>query len=208
MEDRLDIDAVDIYGLSEVMGPGVSQECVESKDGLHVWEDHFYPEVVDPLTAEPLADGEEGELLFTSLTKEALPIIRYRTRDLTRLLPGTARPGMRRMQKVTGRTDDMIILRGVNLFPTQIEEVVLRTSGLSPHFALELSTRGRMDHLVVSVEARPDCPPERRSPAAAEVQVLLKETVGTSVEVVVVDPETLPRSMGKLQRLTDRRARP
>ena len=207
MEDRLDIDAVDVYGLSEVMGPGISQECVETKDGLHVWEDHFYPEVVDPTTVEPLAEGCEGELLFTSLTKEALPIIRYRTRDLTRLLPGTARPGMRRMQKVTGRTDDMIILRGVNLFPTQIEEVVLRTPGLSPHFALELSTRGRMDHLVVSVEARPDCPPERRAVAAQEVQVLVKETVGTSVEVVVVDPATLARSMGKLQRLTDRRER-
>ncbi|MBA3523366.1 MAG: AMP-binding protein, partial [Geodermatophilaceae bacterium] len=133
MEDRLDIDAVDIYGLSEVMGPGVSQECVETKDGLHVWEDHFLPEVVDPDTAAPLADGEMGELLFTSLTKQAMPVIRYRTRDLTRLLPGTARPGMRRMEKVTGRTDDMIILRGVNIFPTQIEEIVLRTSGLSPH---------------------------------------------------------------------------
>jgi phenylacetate-CoA ligase len=138
MEERLDIHAVDIYGLSEVMGPGVAQECVETKDGLHVWEDHFYPEVIDPITGDVLPDGEQGELVFTSLTKEAMPVIRYRTRDLTRLLPGTARPGMRRMEKVTGRTDDMIILRGVNLFPTQVEEIVLRTPGLSPHFRLVL----------------------------------------------------------------------
>jgi phenylacetate-CoA ligase len=205
MEERLDIQAVDIYGLSEVMGPGVAQECVETKDGLHVWEDHFYPEVIHPLTGEVLPEGEEGELVLTSLTKQAQPVIRYRTRDLTRLLPGTARPAMRRMQKITGRTDDMIILRGVNLFPTQIEEIVLRTAGLSPHFNLVLSTRGRMDHLTVQVEARPDCAPERRAPAAAEVARGVKDTVGSSVEVVVVDPETLPRSMGKLQRLIDRR---
>jgi phenylacetate-CoA ligase len=207
MEQRAGIHAVDIYGLSEVMGPGVAQECVETKDGLHVWEDHFYPEVIDPITGEVLPDGEEGELVFTSLTKEAMPVVRYRTRDLTRLLPGTARPGMRRMQKVTGRTDDMIILRGVNLFPTQIEEVVLRTPGLSPHFALELLTRGRMDHLVVRVEARPDCASDRRPGAAAEVEKGVKDTVGCSVEVRVVDPETLPRSMGKLQRMTDSRDR-
>jgi phenylacetate-CoA ligase len=207
MEERLDIEAVDIYGLSEVMGPGVAQECVETKDGLHVWEDHFYPEVIDPVTGEVLPEGERGELVFTSLTKEAMPVIRYRTRDLTRLLPGTARPGMRRMEKVTGRTDDMIILRGVNLFPTQIEEIVLRTPGLSPHFALELTTRGRMDHLTVRIEARPDCPPERRDAAAAEVATGVKETVGTSVEVLVVDPETLARSLGKLQRLADHRDR-
>jgi phenylacetate-CoA ligase len=207
MEERLDIQAVDIYGLSEVMGPGVAQECVETKDGLHVWEDHFYPEVIDPVTGEVLPEGEVGELVFTSLTKEAMPVVRYRTRDLTRLLPGTARPGMRRMEKVTGRTDDMIILRGVNLFPTQIEEVVLRTPGLAPHFAMELTTRGRLDHLVVRVEARPDCPPERRDGAAAEVAQGVKDTVGSSIEVLVVDPETLPRSMGKLQRMTDRRDR-
>jgi len=207
IEDRLDIDAVDIYGLSEVMGPGVAQECVESKDGLHVWEDHFYPEVVDPFTADPLPEGQEGELLFTSLTKEAMPVIRYRTRDLTRLLPGTARPGMRRMEKVTGRTDDMIILRGVNLFPTQVEEIVLNTPGLSPHFRLVLTTRGRLDHLTVEVEARPDCPGERRHPAAAEVARAVKESVGVSVDVTVVDPETLPRSVGKLQRLLDERTR-
>ncbi|WP_448612013.1 phenylacetate--CoA ligase PaaK [Geodermatophilus sp. URMC 60] len=207
MEDRLDIQAVDIYGLSEVMGPGVAQECVETKDGLHVWEDHFYPEVIDPLTGEVLPEGEQGELVFTSLTKEAMPVIRYRTRDLTRLLPGTARPGMRRMEKITGRTDDMIILRGVNLFPTQIEEIVLRTPGLSPHFALELTTRGRMDHLTCRIEARPDCPAERRAGAAAEVAKAVKDTIGTSIEVLVVDPETLARSMGKLKRLYDNRDR-
>ena len=206
MEERLDIQAVDIYGLSEVMGPGVAQECVETKDGLHVWEDHFYPEIIHPVTGEVLPEGEEGELVLTSLTKQAMPVIRYRTRDLTRLLPGTARPGMRRIEKITGRTDDMIILRGVNLFPTQIEEIVLRTDGLSPHFNLVLSTRGRMDHLTVQVEARPDCPAGRRPVAAAEVVRGVKDMVGSSVEVVVVEPETLPRSMGKLQRLIDRRS--
>jgi phenylacetate-CoA ligase len=207
MEERAGLHAVDIYGLSEVMGPGVAQECVETKDGLHVWEDHFYPEVIDPLTGEVLPEGEVGELVFTSLTKEAMPVVRYRTRDLTRLLPGTARPGMRRMEKVTGRTDDMIILRGVNLFPTQIEEIVLRTPGLSPHFALELTTRGRLDHLTARVEARPDCPAERRPAAAAEVAQAVKDTIGTSIDVLVVDPETLARSMGKLKRLYDHRDR-
>ncbi|MGY1631689.1 phenylacetate--CoA ligase PaaK [Geodermatophilus sp. SYSU D01186] len=207
MEERLGIHAVDIYGLSEVMGPGVAQECVETKDGLHVWEDHFFPEVIDPLTGEVLPEGEVGELVFTSLTKQAMPVVRYRTRDLTRLLPGTARPAMRRMEKVTGRTDDMIILRGVNLFPTQIEEVVLRTPGLSPHFTLVLSTQGRMDALAVHVEARPDCAPERRDEAAREVAAAVKQTVGVSVDVAVVDPETLPRSVGKLKRLIDQRER-
>ena len=205
IEDRCDIHAVDIYGLSEVMGPGVSQECVETKDGLHIWEDHFLPEVVDPLDGTPLADGEEGELLFTSLTKEALPIIRYRTRDLTRLLPGTARPGMRRMQKITGRSDDMIILRGVNLFPTQIEEIVLRTPGFAPHFQLELSTQGRMDALAVRIEARHDTTPERRTAAAAELVKAVKDGIGVSVTCEVVDPDSLERSVGKLQRLVDRR---
>jgi phenylacetate-CoA ligase len=207
IEERLDLDAVDIYGLSEVMGPGVAQECAETKDGLHIWEDHFLPEVIDPFTGEVLDDGEQGELLFTTLTKEGMPVIRYRTRDLTRLLPGTARPGMRRMEKVTGRTDDMIVLRGVNLFPTQVEEIVLRTRGLSPHFRLVLSTDKRLDRLTVEVEARPDCPPERRTPAAAEVAGAVKDTVGVTVDVVVVDPETLPRSVGKLQRLLDNRDR-
>ena len=207
MEERLDIEAVDIYGLSEVMGPGVAQECVETKDGLHVWEDHFYPEVIEPFTGEVLPEGEKGELVFTSLTKEAMPVIRYRTRDLTRLLPGTARPGMRRMEKVTGRTDDMIILRGVNLFPTQIEEIVLQTEGLSPHFTLVLTTRGRLDHLTVQVEARPDCPAERRTAAGAEVATTVKDRVGVSVGVDVVDPDTLARSVGKLKRLHDERER-
>jgi phenylacetate-CoA ligase len=211
IEDRMDMHAVDIYGLSEVMGPGVSQECVETKDGLHIWEDHFLPEVVDPLDSAPtpaaLGDGEEGELLFTSLTKQALPIIRYRTRDLTRLLPGTARPGVRRMQKITGRSDDMIILRGVNVFPTQIEEIVLRTAGLAPHFQIELTTEGRMDALTVRVEARPEAVADRRAAAAAELVTAVKDTVGISVRCEVVDPETLERSVGKLQRLKDRRQR-
>jgi phenylacetate-CoA ligase len=207
IEERMDVHAVDIYGLSEVMGPGVSQECVEAKDGLHVWEDHFLPEIVDPLDGTVLADGEEGELVFTSLTKQAMPIVRYRTRDLTRLLPGTARPSMRRMQKVTGRSDDMIILRGVNLFPTQIEEIVLRTPGLAPHFQLVLSTQARMDTLAVRVEARHDTPAVRRAEAAAELVSAVKDTIGVSVTCEVVDPDTLERSVGKLQRLRDLRAR-
>ncbi|WP_157246103.1 phenylacetate--CoA ligase PaaK [Nonomuraea typhae] len=200
IEERFDLHAVDIYGLSEVMGPGVAQECVETKDGLHVWEDHFYPETVDPFTGAP---AESGELVFTSLTKEALPIIRYRTRDLTRLLPGTARPAFRRMEKVTGRTDDMIILRGVNVFPTQIEEIVLRTPGLSPHFQLHLTRPERLDVMTVRVEARPGA--EDRDAAAAALARTVKDTVGVSVEVEVVDPETLERSVGKLKRVIDRR---
>ncbi|MCE0761457.1 phenylacetate--CoA ligase [Pseudonocardia kujensis] len=207
IEERMDMHAVDIYGLSEVMGPGVAQECVETKDGLHIWEDHFLPEVLDPLDGTVLADGEEGELVFTSLTKQALPIIRYRTRDLTRLLPGTARPSLRRMQKITGRSDDMIILRGVNLFPTQIEEIVLRTPGFAPHFQLELTTKGRMDALTVRVEARADAPAERRQAAAAELIKAVKDTIGVSVTCEVVDPDTLERSVGKLQRLLDRRTK-
>jgi phenylacetate-CoA ligase len=207
IEDRMDMHAVDIYGLSEVMGPGVAQECVETKDGLHVWEDHFYPEVIDPLDATVLADGEEGELAFTSLTKEALPIIRYRTRDLTALLPGTARPAMRRMRKITGRSDDMLIVRGVNLFPTQIEEIVLRTPGVAPHFQLVLTTEGRLDALTVRVEARPDAPAQRRDPAAAEIVDAVKQTIGVTVACEVVDPDTLERSVGKLQRIKDLRRR-
>jgi phenylacetate-CoA ligase len=207
IEERMDMHAVDIYGLSEVMGPGVAQECVETKDGLHVWEDHFYPEVIDPLDGNVLADGEEGELLFTSLTKQALPIIRYRTRDLTRLLPGTARPAMRRMQKITGRSDDMIIVRGVNLFPTQIEEIVLRTAGLAPHFQLVLTTEGRLDALTVRVESRPDTPRERHAAAADEVVAAVKQAVGVTVGCEIVEPDTLERSVGKLQRLRDLRQR-
>jgi phenylacetate-CoA ligase len=205
IEERMDIHAVDIYGLSEVMGPGVSQECVETKDGLHIWEDHFYPEVVDPFTDRVMAEGEGGELVFTSLTKEALPIIRYRTRDLTRLLPGTARPAFRRMEKVTGRSDDMVILRGVNVFHSQIEEIVLRTAGVAPHFQLRLSRRGRMDHMTVRAEHRPDASPEQREAAAAAISRAVKDGVGVSVDVEIVAPETLERSMGKFKRIDDRR---
>jgi phenylacetate-CoA ligase len=205
IETRLDMHAVDIYGLSEVMGPGVAQECVETKDGLHIWEDHFFPEIIDPLSGEPVPDGQEGELVFTSLTKQALPIVRYRTRDLTRLLPGSARPAMRRMQKITGRSDDMIILRGVNVFPTQIEEILLHTPGLAPHFQLLRGRRDRLDTLTVRVEARPDCITERRAAAARELAEGVKSNVGVSVGVEVVDPDTLERSLGKLQRVIDQR---
>ncbi|MCQ0021547.1 phenylacetate--CoA ligase [Streptomyces somaliensis DSM 40738] len=204
IEERFAIDAVDIYGLSEVIGPGVAQECVETKDGLHVWEDHFYPEVVDPVTGEVLPDGERGELVFTSLTKEAVPVVRYRTRDLSRLLPGTARV-FRRMEKVTGRSDDMVILRGVNLFPTQIEEVLLRTPGLAPHFQLRLTREGRLDALAVRVEARGDASPERRARAAREVEAAVKDGIGVTVAVEVVDPGTLERSVGKIKRIVDLR---
>ncbi|MHC3458489.1 phenylacetate--CoA ligase PaaK [Streptomyces flavovirens] len=204
IEERFAIDAVDIYGLSEVMGPGVAQECVETKDGLHVWEDHFYPEVVDPFTGEVLPDGEEGELVFTSLTKEAMPVIRYRTRDLTRLLPGTAR-AFRRMEKVTGRSDDMVILRGVNLFPTQMEEIVLRTPGVAPHFQLRLTRQGRLDALTVRAEARADATADERAVAARSIAAAVKEGVGVSVEVEIVDPETLERSVGKIKRILDAR---
>ncbi|SOD81253.1 phenylacetate-CoA ligase [Streptomyces sp. 1222.2] len=205
IEERAGLHAVDIYGLSEVMGPGVAQECVETKDGLHIWEDHFYPEVVDPLTDAVLPEGEEGEIVFTSLTKEALPIIRYRTRDLTRLLPGTARPAFRRMRKVTGRCDDMIILRGVNVFPSQIEEIVLRTPDVAPHFQVLLTRRGRMDQMTVRVEARPGTGADRREGAAAAIARAVKDGVGVTVEVTIVDPETLERSVGKLKRVKDLR---
>ncbi|WP_327090916.1 phenylacetate--CoA ligase [Nonomuraea sp. NBC_01738] len=200
IEERFDLHAVDIYGLSEVMGPGIAQECVETKDGLHIWEDHFLPETVDPFTGEV---ADEGELVFTSLTKEALPIIRYRTRDLTKLLPGTARPAFRRMEKVTGRTDDMIILRGVNVFPTQIEEIVLRTPGLSPHFQVHLTRPGRLDVMTVKVESRPGF--TGHDEAAAALSRAVKDTVGVSVEVEIVAPETLERSVGKLKRVLDKR---
>ncbi|MBS0295824.1 MAG: phenylacetate--CoA ligase [Proteobacteria bacterium] len=202
IEDAFAIDAVDLYGLSEVMGPGVACECVETKDGPTIWEDHFWPEIVDPETGEPLPDGEEGELVFTSLTKQAMPVVRYRTRDLTRLLPGSARP-MRRMAKITGRSDDMLIIRGVNVFPTQIEELVLRCEALSPHFLLELSRPDRMDELKVLVEAKDqvcDCEAE-----AARLQALIKELIGVSAAVEVTAPETLPRSMGKAARVRDLR---
>ncbi|MFI9828900.1 phenylacetate--CoA ligase PaaK [Streptomyces sp. NPDC051913] len=204
IEERFAIDAVDIYGLSEVIGPGVAQECVETKDGLHVWEDHFYPEIVDPVTGEVLPEGEKGELVFTSLTKEAMPVIRYRTRDLTRLLPGTARV-FRRMEKVTGRSDDMVILRGVNLFPTQIEEIVLRTPGVAPHFQLRLTREGRLDALTVRAEARPDATAEEREAAVRSIAAAVKDGIGVSVTVEVVAPESLERSVGKIRRIVDLR---
>lgn len=204
IEKTVDMDAVDIYGLSEVMGPGVAMECVETKDGLHIWEDHFYPEVIDPITGQVLPDGEEGELVFTSLSKEAMPIIRYRTRDLTRLLPGTART-MRRMQKVTGRTDDMIILRGVNLFPTQIEELILTLPALAPQFQCVLERTGRLDSLTVVVEGRPGTDPASRSAASATLKKLVKDRIGVSVDVDVVAPAALERSIGKARRLIDNR---
>ena len=207
VERRGGIDAVDIYGLSEVMGPGVSQEAVQTKDGLHVWEDHFYPEVIDPVTHEPLPDGEEGELVFTSLTKEAMPMVRYRTRDLTRLLPGTAFPAFRRMQKVTGRTDDMMIIRGVNVFPTQIEEQILKVEGLSPHYLCVLTRPGTLDVLTVQVEAHEDTPVERRTALAAEVVHHVRSAMGVGVHVEVLDPGALERSLGKAKRISDRRTR-
>jgi phenylacetate-CoA ligase len=205
MERRLDMHAVDIYGLSEVIGPGVAGECVETKDGLHVWEDHFYPEVVDPATGEVLPDGEQGELVFTSLTKEALPIVRYRTRDLTRLLPGTART-MRRMEKITGRSDDMLIVRGVNLFPTQVEELILRVAGLAPHFQLVLSRPKRLDELTVRVEARPDAASaDERLRSEQALAGLIKETIGVTAAVAVLEPDLIERSAGKAQRVLDLR---
>ncbi|CRK50640.1 phenylacetyl-CoA ligase [Rhodococcus sp. RD6.2] len=204
LEQQLEMDAVDIYGLSEVMGPGVAMECVETKDGLHIWEDHFYPEVIDPITGEVLPDGEEGELVFTSLTKEAMPIVRYRTRDLTRLLPGTART-MRRMQKVTGRTDDMIILRGVNLFPTQIEELILAVTGLAPQFQCVLDRPGRMDELTVRVESRPNTSTQEAEHQSARLRQLVKDRIGVTVAVEVLSPGSLDRSIGKARRLIDNR---
>jgi phenylacetate-CoA ligase len=205
LEGRLDMHAVDIYGLSEVMGPGVAQECVEIKDGLHIWEDHFYPEVVDPLTDEVLPDGEKGELVFTSLSKQATPVVRYRTRDLTRLLPGTARP-MRRMEKVTGRSDDMIILRGVNLFPTQVEELILRTPELSPHFQCVLRRDGRLDSMTVRVERRPVAPAADAERAGVALAGLVKASIGVTVDVEVVEPDGIERSVGKMRRIVDERA--
>jgi phenylacetate-CoA ligase len=205
IEDAFDMHAVDIYGLSEVIGPGVACECVETKDGLHIWEDHFYPEVINPETGEVLPDGEMGELVFTSLTKEALPIIRYRTRDLTRLLPGTAR-SMRRMEKITGRSDDMIILRGVNVFPTQIEEQILRCAGLAPHFQIELTRPDRMDEMTVHVEAAPQAAgAEARTASEAELANHIKSVVGISATVSVTEPGGVERSQGKAKRVVDNR---
>ncbi len=206
IEQAFDMDATDIYGLSEVIGPGVAQECVETKDGLHIWEDHFYPEIIDPDTGAVQPDGEKGELVFTSLTKQAFPIVRYRTRDLTRLLPGTARPGMRRMEKVTGRSDDMIILRGVNVFPTQIEEALLATDWCSGHFVIELTREGRMDEMTVRVEARPEhWDNNGLADHARRVAISIKNTIGITTRISVVAPATLERSLGKARRVIDKR---
>lgn len=204
IEDAFDMHAVDIYGLSEVIGPGVANECVETKDGLHIWEDHFYPEVIDPETGEVLPDGELGELVFTSLSKEAFPIIRYRTRDLTRLLPGTAR-SMRRMEKVTGRSDDMIILRGVNVFPTQIEEQLMTVEGLAPHFQIELARPDRMDEMTVHVELSDGASVDIVETAAKDLKGKVKSNVGISIKVNVAEPGKVVRSEGKAVRIIDNR---
>jgi phenylacetate-CoA ligase len=206
IEQRCDMHAVDIYGLSEVIGPGVAQESVATKDGLHVWEDHFYPEVVDPVTGDVLPDGEEGELVFTSLTKQAMPIVRYRTRDLTTLEPGTACAPYRRMRKVTGRTDDMMIVRGVNVFPTQIEEQILEVEGLTPHYLCVLTRPGRMDELTVRVEAHDAAIGEHdRARMTQQLVTLVKDHIGVSVAVEVTEPHALERSLGKAKRIEDRR---
>ena len=208
IEQRMAMDAVDIYGLSEVMGPGVANECVETKDGPTIWEDHFYPEIIDPGTGEPVADGGFGELVFTSLTKEALPIIRYRTRDLTRLLPGTART-MRRMEKITGRSDDMMIVRGVNIFPTQIEELILKRAELSPHYQCILTRGGPLDALTVAVEIRPgtlvDAQAAQR--AAQLLQHDIKSFIGLSAQIELRPAGGVERSAGKARRVLDQRPR-
>jgi phenylacetate-CoA ligase len=207
VESRTRLKAVDIYGLSEVMGPGVSQESGETQDGLHVWEDHFLPEIVDPFSLEPVADGEEGELVFTSLTKQAMPVVRYRTRDLTRLLPGTAYPAFRRMQKVTGRTDDMMIVRGVNLFPSQVEEQILAVDGLAPHYVCVLTRPGNLDELTVRVESVGE--PDTAAAAAMEATLArrIKHGIGVTARVEVVAPHALERSQGKARRISDQRPR-
>lgn len=205
VEQAFDMHAVDIYGLSEIMGPGVANECVETKDGPHIWEDHFYPEIINPETGEVCEDGEMGELVFTTLTKEGLPMVRYRTRDLTRLLPGTART-MRRMEKITGRSDDMMILRGVNVFPTQIEEQLLATSGLAPHFQIELYRAGRMDAMRVHVEALPNTSDtESKAKAERVLAKRIKDIVGVTCDISIGDPGAVARSEGKAKRVVDNR---
>jgi phenylacetate-CoA ligase len=193
IEQRVSLDAIDLYGLSEVIGPGVAQECAETKDGLTVWEDHFYPEIIDPESSEVLPEGEKGELVLTSLTKEALPVVRYRTRDLTRLLPGTART-MRRIEKITGRSDDMLIIRGINVFPSQIEELILKQPGLAPHYVLELTKRGPLDHLAVIVEGEPA--------ACKTLEHHIQSRIGIRAEV---RPGSVERSIGKAKRVIDKR---
>jgi phenylacetate-CoA ligase len=203
IEARTSLSAIDLYGLSEVMGPGVAQECAETKDGLTIWEDHFFPEIVDPQSGKPLPEGEMGELVFTSLTKEALPVVRYRTRDLTRLLPGTART-MRRMEKITGRSDDMLIIRGVNVFPSQIEELILKQPELAPHYVLELSKDGPLDHLTVLVELAPGA---ADAGSAAKLQHNIKSFIGVSTDVRIVPLSSIERSIGKAKRVVDKRPR-
>nr|WP_298721212.1 phenylacetate--CoA ligase PaaK [uncultured Steroidobacter sp.] len=203
IETTLNIDALDIYGLSEVMGPGVANECIETKDGPVIWEDHFYPEIIDPATGAVLPDGELGELVFTSLSKEALPIIRYRTRDITRLLPPTSR-SMRRMARIVGRSDDMMIVRGVNVFPTQIEELILRTPALTPHYLLELTREGRLDELTIHVEADQD---DAGANAAHLLAEAVKANIGISAQVKIAPRGSIARSAGKAQRILDRRLR-
>ena len=205
IETTLDIDALDIYGLSEVIGPGVAQECIETKDGLTVWEDHFYPEVVDPQTGAVLPEGEKGELVFTSLTKEAMPVIRYRTRDLTRLLPGTART-MRRIEKITGRSDDMMIIRGVNVFPTQIEELILRDPLLAPHYQVEIARPHALDEMTVLVERAPSTGAVDADEAVSRLAHRIKSLIGVSCTVRVMQPGGIERSLGKAKRVVDRRA--
>ena len=207
LEQRAGITAVDIYGLSEVIGPGLSQESGATQAGLHIWEDHFYPEIIDPVTHEVLPDGEEGELVFTTLTKQAMPVIRYRTRDLTRLLPGTAHPAFRRMQKVTGRTDDMMIVRGVNVFPTQIEELILTIEGLTPHYLCVLTRPGSLDELTVQVEAHPSVAEIDRPSLATALAGRIKDRIGVTAGVEVLHPDALQRSLGKAVRISDRRRR-
>jgi phenylacetate-CoA ligase len=204
IEAKLDIDAIDIYGLSEVMGPGVAQECIETKDGLTVWEDHFYPEIVDSATGAVMPDGEKGELVFTSLTKEALPIIRYRTRDLTRLLPPTAR-AMRRIEKITGRSDDMMIIRGVNVFPTQIEELILKHAALAPHYQLEITRPRNLDELTVLVERAPGAGGADGEAAGSALAHMIKNLIGVTASVHVVQSGGVERSIGKAKRVVDKR---
>ena len=205
LEDTFDMDALDSYGLSEVIGPGVAGECVETKDGLHIWEDHFYPEIIDPTTGAVLPDGAFGEIVFTSLTKEAMPVVRYRTGDLTRLLPGTAR-SMRRMEKISGRTDDMMIVRGVNVFPTQIEELILGIPSFSAHYQLILTREGRLDDLEVQVEARSSADlDEARAHAAGELEHAMKAHIGINAKVSVLKPGEIERSLGKAKRVIDKR---
>lgn len=205
VEATCQMHATDIYGLSEMMGPGVAQECVETKDGLTLWEDHFYPEIIDPITEEPMPDGEEGELVLTAMTREAMPVLRYRTRDLTRLLPGTARPSFRRMAKITGRSDDLMIVRGVNVFPTQIEEIVLKIDGLAPYFQCVLTRPGRMDQLTVNVEGKPGLDQARRDAIAKEIAQQIKSRIGTTAQVVVLAEGGVERSVGKARRIVDHR---